>query len=247
MKTWEQDFKHRARKVVRSRKAEDVRFLKELIKDMYEAEFGVAEIGRLLERDHTTIVHHLALMGFRPKEEAREKAKDWREYMESVRARRTSERALRTVRRSQKQEKSAEYREVREKVVELKKRAREMWAQGASHKEIASALGVKIPSVQYYLFYDSEGAPDRRKVLFKVQQKKLDGTVIETFRSVRAASMATGVPQSWIHRALRDGRYLSTGGFVWSALNANDYDLTRKENPRPRGDGPDTAEALGDG
>lgn len=77
MKTWEIDFEPRYKALLpRNRRAESIHALREIIKDMYTEGYGVAEIGRYLGYpDHTSISHHLVVLGFSPQAERKEDTK----------------------------------------------------------------------------------------------------------------------------------------------------------------------------
>jgi hypothetical protein len=219
-KTWSKDFKRRAEKIPRNRQPESVRLLRALIKDMHLAEFSEAEMGRLLEKDRTTIIHHLYYMGFRPRDEiAARKVEDYKERVE--RERQITEKVLQyeTHRKELarlKTKRSLIYKKRQDEAAEENKLALKLYKQGVPVEEIARKVNRPIGSIGYLIFH--KGQIPRRRPTIRVQKMDLAGKVLTTYPSIRAASLDTGLTMDMIRHGIDDKRYFQSGGFRWRRL-----------------------------
>ena len=218
MKTWESDFRERFEVLPKNREYRTIQLLREIIREMHEEGFPGAEIGRLMGKDHTTIVHHLSVMGFKPREEIFQKKKyfyEWRKKLEKTQLENRKERDKhRKERQKVEAEKSLLYQKRRAEVTRQKIEASVLYKKGLSTYEMAEKLGVPYGRLNYLLFY-GKGKNKRRRERVSVQQLDLSGNVLETFKSIRDAALKTGATDYGIRHALDDGRYKSSGGFLW--------------------------------
>lgn len=211
------EFKRRADAIPRNRYAENIRELKQLVKEMYEADYGVAEIGRILKRDHTTIVHHLHLSGFRPQEENRIKNASFYEYRLAEEKRKTEMREAYDASYKKICEERAKRSILHQHRLEQTKKDKEtalsMWKKGEKLVAIAEKLSSSIQRVHYLLHYG--GKAEKRSANIMVQKFSLDGRPIKTYKSIREAARDVGCKADAIGHAVNDRRYIQAAGFVW--------------------------------
>lgn len=223
MRSWETDWKERFEALPKTRQVPVIRALKEIIREMHEEGYAGAEIGRLMDKDHTTIVHHLFEMGFRPREERKIKNKDFYDWRLKEAKRRLIAREAREATWKETQQikvrTSLLYQQRREQVTKDKEKAREMYVAGVSLFEIAQKLNRTVPTVHYLIFYSKGGAPKRRRN-FEVEQMDLKGNIIARHPSARAAEHELGLSKGTLNHAMTDGRYHGrTAGFMWRRVS----------------------------
>ncbi len=214
---WEHHFKERAVKLPDDRRAETVRDLREIIEEMHHAGLAAAVIGRYLNKDHTTILHHLGRMDIKPhsqelttiqKEETElyEKKKELREQINAETLR-------------QKELRSITYWQKRGDADVMRQKVFAMYRDGASYHEImlkhkighSRVQGLLIQHPGYQKIKPTRKAKNAPR---PVCQHDLQGNFIREYPTGRIAANALGIANVAISMCAQ-GKIPSAAGFKW--------------------------------
>lgn len=244
---WENHFKAIYASIPHNRRdAKTVEVMKKLIKEMWVAGYSASSIGRFLDKDHSTVLHHLKFESEdkrvkRPAKdlsvvlaESRERTRKQRETQllrEQLKVELEERRKLLKKQREQKHKdrlererlKNEAWEETRKKADSIRQGVFEMYKAGESYRDIRLKYNLSSHRVQGLLLYH----PDYRKVMRprfynlgrKVIQYTKDGKKVAIHETMIGAAKKIGIPRGSISMVCR-GRIPSSGGFVWKYADA---------------------------
>lgn len=238
---WENYFKPKY-EVLPYRRRDDktIATLKKLIGEMYTAGYSANAIGKYLDKDHTTILHHLNTKDIPrrsyfyrdPKDtlqQEKERTKKQREQqllrlqIKAEKEKRAKVRAKEKEKKAQakldaEKEKRHKWEEKRKNTALLREKVFALYEQGSSYKDILFKTGLKPTQTQALLIYH----PKYRKIAQEryhhkgrpVTQYTKDGKKVATYKNMSIAARETGTFRGTISVVCR-GRIPSAKGYVW--------------------------------
>lgn len=185
---------------------------------MHESGVSALQIGKMMGKDHTTILHHLWQMGFdRRKEKMTERIARIK-FQKSILAEKQS--MLDDLQRERKEleemteQRKSEWKLHLERVAQAKVKAWEMYELDIPIKEIAKELGTGSQNAMGYIRAHPLYHKSKRRIFRDILQVDGAGKVVGRFPSLASAAKATKVNYSTISRCLK-GQDLTAGGFRW--------------------------------
>lgn len=219
---WLNHFKPIWDEIPGGRAANTVQKLRKLILCMYKTGYNPTVLGRFIEKDHSTVIHHLRQLGVlsrrgEPKfsrQELTQRALDKAKKATDLAALKDE---LSIIRSAQQMKQVNKNHERRMQVKQLRNKAFAMYKKGLSYLEIQRALNLPMYRVQNLLVYHPEYRTlsrvkerNRRAVI----QLSKDGKEVARFKSLTEATKAVGIARNSITLVCR-GRTTSAAGYVW--------------------------------
>lgn len=230
-------YSHRLQEIPDDRTRDAISQLRSLIKEMSDDGFPAARIGRFLNKDHTTILHHLKKLGITANgvkenrsglstDEILQKRKERQEWMllrDNERAAHIREiRRIKEQRKSQRlaliQEKNDKWQAEKDRISAQRGKVLKLYKQGRTYGEILKQTGVSPSAVLNLLKHTDWWQKNKRKFNKRaVIQLTLDGVLLARFDSVTDAAktvIGDARKRSNIIECCK-GRQSTSHGFVW--------------------------------
>ncbi len=220
---WDNRFKADFEKIPKyTRNHSAVELLKKLILEMHKAGYAYASIGRFLEKDHTTILHHIKELGvwkpskvfLTPKQIKEREAYKLRSKIESEKVK-----EARRVARAEAGRKLIEQAEKKTGIIsKLREEVFQMYKLGKSYRHIGLVTGLSGVRIQNLLIYHPEYKKIKRPIGNhlgrSVWQLTREGKKVKKFENMSIASKEIGVHRNHISMVCRE-RIPTAGGFKW--------------------------------
>ncbi len=234
---WVNHFKLLYEKLPDNRKTEVIEVLRNIIVDMHNAGYAAASIGRYLDKDHTTVLHHLKTMNERsePHRLTVEDVQNRKRMMEErahdrlakLKARNDALEAKKNLREKLTEEhlrakelKSQKYWDVRKDADIMREKVFAMYKDGASYHAMSMKYKIGPSRIQGLLIQHPEYQKIKPKRSIKntirpVLKYSLDGkTLLAEYPTGRAAGRMMNMASVAISMCAQ-GKIPTAGGFIW--------------------------------
>ncbi len=235
---WEKEFKPIFESLPTGRQAGPMKVLKKMIADMHRAGYSASAIARYMDKNHTTILHHLKFQGIYTayeggaitKEMIVEREKQKQEalasrlkHIKDVAEEKSRTLALKEAIRKEKfaasKKVADDYAKVRKENKILREKAFKLYKKGASYHKISNELAISHSKIEGLLIYHPEYktvvrprlvASDRRPVIrYDLSMRKID-----EFDSLSEAALKVGGYRGAIVMVCR-GRVAQHKGYIF--------------------------------